>query len=110
MAETSDDTAGRLTADALQLAISLDSFTTFDLVERIGRALQQGNQDLKELERRHESLIVSRTDEATLGWVLDAINARLIFLERLDAEMFATNSRKEKPQIAIRGSSCRGER
>lgn len=56
MAETSDDTASRLTADTLQLAISLDSFTTFDLAERIGRALQQGNQDLKELERRSDGM------------------------------------------------------
>lgn len=108
MTETSDDTAGRLTADALQLAILPDSITTFDWAERIGPAFQQGNEKLKELERRHESLILSRADEAALGWVLEAITARLIFLSRLNAEMCFQLIEEEKPAIVAR-ASCRGE-
>ncbi|HEV2462357.1 MAG TPA: hypothetical protein VGT04_01000 [Acidobacteriaceae bacterium] len=97
MAETSDDTAGRLTADALQLAISLDSFTTFDLAERIEPVFQHGYQQLKELKQRHESLLVSRADEATLGWILETINVRLSFLERLNAEMYPPNLGRRAP-------------
>jgi hypothetical protein len=85
MQSATPNTLERLTADALQLAISLDSFATVAWVERIGPAVQQGSKRLKELERRQASLVVSRADEAVLGWVIEAIGARLTYLERLSS-------------------------
>ena len=86
-----------LLVEALQLAISLDSFTTFDWAETIGPAVLNGSEKLRELERRQESLTVSGTDEATLGWVLEAIHGRLIFLERLHAEISPPHPAKIRP-------------
>ena len=97
MAETSDDTAGRLTADALQLAISLDSFTTFDLAERIEPVFQHGYQQLKELKQRHESLLVSRADEATLGWILETIQCASKFPGTPQCRNVPPEPRKKSP-------------
>jgi hypothetical protein len=94
---TDNDSAGRLTVDALHLAISLDSFTTFDWTERIGPAVQYGKQKLTELQRQRDSLIVTRADGAIIDWLLEMINARLVFVERLHASMCRTGP-NEKPQ------------
>lgn len=96
MTGVSDDTACRITAGALQLAISLDSFTTFDWAEKIGPAVQQGNQKLKELERRQESLTVSLADAATLGWLIEVINVRLNFLERLNDQILPVTAKRKR--------------
>jgi hypothetical protein len=92
-----DDSAGRLTADALHLAVSLDSFTTLDWAEGIGPAVRHGKQKLTELQRRRDWLIVTRADGAIIDWVLETIDARLNFLERLHASMCRTRP-NEKPQ------------
>jgi hypothetical protein len=82
MAETIDN-ADRLTADALHLAISLDSFANLDWAERIGPAVRRGSQELAGLERRRALLSVRRSDDAILDWVLETIDARLKFLQSL---------------------------
>lgn len=97
MTDTSYDNAGRLTADALQLALCLDSFTTLDLAERVGHTVQQGQQKLAEFRRRRSVLTVSRADGPIIDWVLDAVDARLAFLKSLDAAMCGT-SPNETPQ------------
>lgn len=82
MADTADS-ADRLTADALHVAISLDSFTTLDWAERIAPAVGQGNQALSELQRRRAALKVRRCDEAMIDWILEVIDTRLKFLQSL---------------------------
>ena len=77
------DNADRLTAKALHLAISLDSFTTLDWVERIGPAVRRGSQELAGLERRRALLSPRRCDDPILDWVLETIDARLKFLQSL---------------------------
>lgn len=84
MTDTSTDSACRLTEDALHLAVSLDSFTTLDLAERIGPAVQRGRRRLADLQRRRVLLTLARADGAIIGWVLETISARLNFLERLN--------------------------
>lgn len=51
---------------------------------------------------------MSRTDEATLGWVLEAINVRLSFLDRLNAEMIPTKPGRKAPDRNPRLFSQRG--
>lgn len=77
------DNADRLTADALHLAMSLDSFATLDWAERIGLALHQSTCQLEDLERRRELLTVSRADDAIIDWLFEAIHDRMQFLEGL---------------------------
>lgn len=91
------DSAARLTAAALDLAVSLDSFTTLDWAEQIGPAVRQGHQKLAGLQRQRDTLIVSQTDGVIIEWLLETISARLNFLERLDAALGQCGS-KEKPQ------------
>ena len=91
---TDHDSAGRLMADALDLAISLDSFTTLDWAERIGPAVHHGKQKLTGLQRLRDSLIVTRADGEIIDWVLEMINARLNSVERLHASMCRTTKRK----------------
>ncbi|HLJ77326.1 MAG TPA: hypothetical protein VKT75_07930 [Acidobacteriaceae bacterium] len=98
-----------LLAEALQLAISLDSFTTFDWAETIGPAVLNGSEKLRELERRQESLTVSGTDEATLGWVLEAIHGRLIFLDRLYTEVSPPHPAKIRPGTVREPGEVNGE-
>lgn len=96
---TDNDSAGRLTADALDLAVSLDSLTTLDWAERIGPVVQHGKQKLTELQRRRDWLIVTRADGAIIDWVLETINARLNFVERLHASICGT-SPNDKPRAS----------
>jgi hypothetical protein len=93
MAETIDN-ADRLTADALHLAISLDSFTTLDWVERIGPAVRRGSQELAGLERRRALLNVRRCDDAIIDWMLETIDARLKFLQSLLAPKMQNQERR----------------
>ena len=85
MADTGDS-ADRLTADALHIAISLESFTTLDWAERIAPAVRQGNQALADLQRRRASLRMRRCDDAIIDWMLEVIDARLTFLQSLLVE------------------------
>lgn len=87
MSHTSADSACSLTSDALHLAISLDSFTTLDLAGRIGPAVQRGKQQVAEFRRRRVVLILTRADSAIIGWLLETIDDRLSFLERLNTAM-----------------------
>lgn len=87
MIDTSCDSAGRLTADAVNLAISLDSFMTFDWADSVGPAVQRSKQTLAGLQRRRDSLIVTHADGAIIDWVLETINARLKFLDSLNDAM-----------------------
>lgn len=87
MTDTPPTNASRLRADALCLAVSLDSFITVDWAEGIGPAVQQGKQKLQEMRRQRHSLMVTGADSAVIDWVLEALHARLRFLERLDAAM-----------------------
>lgn len=96
MTDSSNYNARRLTADALHLAVSLDSFTTVDWAGRVSPALQQGKEKLAELQQQRHALTMSRSDGAIIDWVLEAIRARLDFLERLDAAMGRT-SLEDKP-------------
>lgn len=89
---TDHDSAGCVTADALHLAIALDSFTTRDWVETIGPAVEQGRQKLAELWRRRSALMVTRADGAVIDWVLETLHDRVNFLERLDAAMAGAES------------------
>lgn len=95
MTTTSIDGPSRLTADALHLALSLDSFTTLDWAERIGPSIQQGKIQLAELQRRRDLLIVTRDDGAIIGWLLETIDARLKFLECLLAAMCPTTQNEK---------------
>lgn len=77
------DTSDHLVADALHLAISLDSFTTLDWLERIEPAVQHADVELAALQRRRALLILSRADDAIVDWTLEVINARVAFLKQL---------------------------
>ena len=70
------DSADRLAADALHVAISLEPFTTLDWAERIAPAVRQGSQALTNLQQRRESLTVGRSDDAIIDWTLELIAAR----------------------------------
>lgn len=83
MTYATEDSAGRLTADAVHLAISLDSLTTMDWVERIGPVVQCATHTLADLQRRYASLATRRADGALIDWILDTIDARLTFLQHL---------------------------
>lgn len=98
---TDRDSAGCVTADALHLAIALDSFTTRDWAETIGPAIEQGRHKLAELGRRRASLMVTRADGAVVDWVLEALHDRVNFLERLDRAM--TGAQRSAEQ------SCSGQ-
>lgn len=77
------DGIDRLAAEALHLAISLDSFTTPDWAERLGPAIQRANEQLAALQQRRELLTVNRADDAFIDWTLEMIQSRLKFLEVL---------------------------
>ena len=96
MTDPSNYNAGRLTSDALHLAVSLDSFTTVDWAGRVSPALERSQEKLAELRQARASLTLSRADGAIVDWVLEAIHARLDSLERLDAAM-GRSSAQEKP-------------
>lgn len=96
MTDPSNYNTGRLTADALHLAVSLDSFTTVDWAGRVSPALQRSKEKLAELRQLRHSLTMSRADGAVIDWVLEVVRARLDFLERLDSAMGRT-SLENKP-------------
>lgn len=77
------DTIDRLTDDALRVAISLDSFTTPDWAEKLGPAIQRGNEQLATLQQRREQLILNHADDAIIDRALEIIQTRLKFLEVL---------------------------
>jgi hypothetical protein len=101
MNDASHDNADRLAADALQLAISLDSFTTLDWVERVRPAVQQGSRRLAGLQRRRESLTIPCYRDAVVDWMLEVIGTRLVslqlLLERHELSLPASSEPRARP-------------
>lgn len=83
MYDAAADNADRLTADAFHLAVSLEPLMTLDWAERIGAVTREASQQLTDLQKRRDLLALSRCGDAFIDWMLDAIDARLNFLQSL---------------------------
>ena len=68
--------------DTMRLAFALDAVSARDLPDSIAQAARQGHLIFAELLLRRASVCLTPEDAALMDWVLDAIRARLKFLER----------------------------
>ena len=77
------DDPSRYVADVLNLHASLDVVTSEDDLQRITRALIQGKERYFDLVFRRLSLDFGQKEAAIALWMLDIVQARLAFLDRL---------------------------
>ena len=74
--------ADRFMLDTIRLAFALDSVSARDWPDAIDQAARDGYVLFAELLHRRTSILLAREDDTLIDWVLDAIRARLKFLER----------------------------